>query len=97
MNFLLRFLERIGEAVTGTPARKPSYQTITEGAYGFLEVADDEKLTVKMLREAGCTKLADLVEERMKELRAAGAPPEVFTEDLLIRTIIKDIAGREEK
>jgi hypothetical protein len=49
-----------------------------------------QKLTVKMLRDAGATKLAEAAEDTINRLREIGAPD--FSEDRVIRTILKEAA-----
>jgi hypothetical protein len=49
-----------------------------------------QKLTIKMLRDAGATKLAEDAEGTINKLREIGAPD--ISEDKVIRTILKEAA-----
>lgn len=53
-----------------------------------LVVDSSQNLTIKMLKDTGCTKLAEAAEGTIKLLREAGAPN--ITEDKVIRSIIKE-------
>ena len=55
----------------------------------LVEGDSPEKLSISKLREWGVTKLADEAERTIKRLREAGAPPDMFGEDEVIRVIIK--------
>jgi hypothetical protein len=53
-----------------------------------------QKLTVKILRDAGATKLAEAAEDTLNRLREIGAPD--FSEDQVIRSILKE-AGKNQR
>ena len=53
---------------------------------------DGQKLTIKMLRDTGCTLLAEHAEATIDELRKAGAPEHMPSEDKVIRSILKKAA-----
>ena len=69
-------------------------QQATEANLKHLTDDDSQKFTIKMLKDMGCTKLAEDAERTINKLREIGAPS--FTEDQIIRSILKE-AGKQRR
>lgn len=80
-----------------TLATRPSYGWTVHSRLGSLKhLTDDDsqKFTIKMLKDMGCTKLAEHAEMTINKLREMGAPN--ITEDKVIRSILKE-AGKQRR